>query len=306
MKINQIGLSRLRNDTHFQFHTEFKDLAHKHNPQALKIKPHTQAKFTAKRAKEKTQHRRPIMTKNTFLAIAICLAMIFPSTANAGWLEIVKDFISGGIKTVIMPKTAKIAAESKPATAPAPEQSPAPKPATQPAQPSPEDIYDALNRLGSVCMDELAKYVPCAIGIEKSLSIGTAREKATAKARVELARIMGTYIEANTSLDATSEEDEDGVLKEANSYIADAKLSTKELVTGAQQYLSYTYIDEEATQINKGRTVYITTVVMVLNKELLGKALEDAAKGKPIGQQIISESKKGIVAIVKNVLKKKR
>jgi hypothetical protein len=39
MKINQIGLSRLRNDTHFQFHTEFKDLAQKHNPQALKIKP---------------------------------------------------------------------------------------------------------------------------------------------------------------------------------------------------------------------------------------------------------------------------
>jgi hypothetical protein len=32
MKINQIGLSRLRNDTHFQFHTEFKDLAQKHNP----------------------------------------------------------------------------------------------------------------------------------------------------------------------------------------------------------------------------------------------------------------------------------
>jgi hypothetical protein len=45
---------------------------------------------------------------------------------------------------------------------------------------------------------------------------------------------------------------------------------------------------------------------MVLNKELLGKALEDAAKGKPIGEQIISESKQGIVAIVKNVLKKKR
>jgi len=26
MKINQIRLSRLRNDTHFQFHAEFKDL----------------------------------------------------------------------------------------------------------------------------------------------------------------------------------------------------------------------------------------------------------------------------------------
>ena len=43
MKINQIGLSRLRNDTHFQFHTEFKDLAQKHNPQALKIKPQYEA-----------------------------------------------------------------------------------------------------------------------------------------------------------------------------------------------------------------------------------------------------------------------
>ena len=31
MKINQIGLSRLHNDTHFQFHTEFKDLAGKYN-----------------------------------------------------------------------------------------------------------------------------------------------------------------------------------------------------------------------------------------------------------------------------------
>jgi len=43
MKINQISLNRLRNDTHFQFHTEFKDLAQKHNPQALKIKPQYEA-----------------------------------------------------------------------------------------------------------------------------------------------------------------------------------------------------------------------------------------------------------------------
>jgi len=245
--------------------------------------------------------------KTPFLAIIVCLAMFFPSHANASWLEIVKDFVIGGIKTVVMPKTAKIAAEIKPAST-TQGQSPTPKPDTpKPStQPAPEDIYDALNRLGSVCMEELARYVPCAVGIEKSFSIGTAREKATAKARVELAKIMGTYIEANTSFDETSEEDEDGVLKEAKSYIADAKLSTKELVTGAQQYLSYTYIDEEATQINKGRTVYITTVVMVLNKELLGKALEDAAKEKPIGEQIIEESKKGVIAIIKNVLKKRK
>jgi hypothetical protein len=239
--------------------------------------------------------------KTPLFAIVICLTMIFPSNANAFWLDIVKDLVNGVIKTVVMPKAAKNIAESKPASAS--EQSPAPKPDTPPA---PEDIYDALNKLGSVCMEELTRYVPCAVGTEKSFSIGTAREKATAKARVELARVMGTYIEANTSFDETSEEDEDGVLKEAKSYIADAKLSTKELVTGSQQYLSYTYIDEEATQINKGRTVYITTVVMVLNKELLAKALEDAAKEKPISEQIINESKKGVIAIVKNVLNKKR
>jgi len=239
--------------------------------------------------------------KTPFLAIVICLMMISPSNANAFWLDIVKDLVSGVIKTIVMPKAAKNIVESKPASAS--EQSPAPKPGTQPA---PEDIYDALNKLGSVCMEELTRYVPCAVGTEKSFSIGTAREKATAKARVELARVMGTYIEANTGFDETSEEDADGVLKEAKSYIADAKISTKELVTGSQQYLSYTYIDEEATQINKGRTVYITTVVMVLNKELLAKALEDAAKEKPISEQIINESKKGVIAIVKNVLNKKR
>jgi hypothetical protein len=38
MKINQISLNRLRNDTHFQFQTEFKDLVQKHNPEALKVK----------------------------------------------------------------------------------------------------------------------------------------------------------------------------------------------------------------------------------------------------------------------------
>ena len=37
MKINKITLRNLRNDTHFQFHTEFKDLAQKHNPAAMKI-----------------------------------------------------------------------------------------------------------------------------------------------------------------------------------------------------------------------------------------------------------------------------
>jgi hypothetical protein len=39
MKINQITLNRLRNDANFQFHTEFKELAEKLGPDALKIRP---------------------------------------------------------------------------------------------------------------------------------------------------------------------------------------------------------------------------------------------------------------------------
>jgi hypothetical protein len=43
MKINAITLIRLRNDANFQFHTEFKELAEKQKPEALKIKPQYEA-----------------------------------------------------------------------------------------------------------------------------------------------------------------------------------------------------------------------------------------------------------------------
>ncbi|MDR2582570.1 MAG: DUF6261 family protein [Fibromonadaceae bacterium] len=39
MKINKIDFRNLRNDAHFQFHTEFRDLVVQHNPETLKIKP---------------------------------------------------------------------------------------------------------------------------------------------------------------------------------------------------------------------------------------------------------------------------
>jgi len=230
-------------------------------------------------------------------AILIFSMIIFPANASAFWLDIVKEFVSGGIKTVVMPKTAKTVAESKPATT-----AEARKTGTQH---TPEEVYEALSRLENICMEEFVRHIPCAVGTEKSFSMGTARDKAAAKARLELAKNMGAYIDANTEFSDKSEEDEAGILKEASAYIAEAKLTTKQLVSGAQQYLSYTYIDEEATQINKGRTVYVTTVVMVLNKELWAKALEDAAKEKPLSEQIIRESKKGIVAIIGNALKKK-
>jgi hypothetical protein len=38
MKIGKFNLLHLRNDAHFQFHTEFNDLVTKHNPETLKVK----------------------------------------------------------------------------------------------------------------------------------------------------------------------------------------------------------------------------------------------------------------------------
>ncbi|MDR2594123.1 MAG: hypothetical protein LBC87_05065 [Fibromonadaceae bacterium] len=232
-------------------------------------------------------------------AILIISMMMFPANANAFWLDVVKEFVSGGIKTIVMPKRITTAiAESK--SVPATE---AKKSGEQ--QPTPEDIYQALSKLESICNQEFANNIPCSIGIGKGLSVGMARDKAVAKARVELANTMGTYVKNNAQLDAKSNMDEEGIFKEAESYLAKSELSTEQFVSGAQQYLSYTYIDEEATQLNKGKTVYVTTVVMVINKELFGKGLEDVGKEKPLSEQIIRESKKGVIALVRNIIKKK-
>jgi len=252
------------------------------------------------------------MMKKSMLtpAILICSMMMLPVNANAIWLDIVKEFVAGGIKTIVMPKTAKITnavAESKPDSKPDKTQSSASKSTTEApktgAQPTPEDIFDALNKLQNVC-NQFASNIPCSVGEGKGLSLGMAREKAIAKGRVELANIMGTYVTNNAEIGSNSDIDEDGLIKETSDYLAKSKLSTSQLVSGAQQYMSYTYIDEEATQINKGKTVYVTTVVMVMNKDVFGKALEDASKDKPLSEQIIKESKKGIIAALKTAIKK--
>jgi len=238
------------------------------------------------------------MKKSMFTpAIIIISMMMFPPNASAAfWLDIVKEFVTGGVKTIVMPKN--VAKGITPAT----ESKPAAK--KNETQPNPEDILGALSKLESLCAQDFANNIPCSIGIGKGLSIGMARDKAIAKARVEMANAMGTYVKNNANLSAKSDIDEDGIIKEAENYITNAKLTTEQLVTGAQQYLSYTYIDEEATEINKGKTVYVTTVLMVMNKDLFKQALEDAGKGNSLSEYVIRESRKGIVAIVKNAMKK--
>jgi hypothetical protein len=255
-------------------------------------------KFYKENRTMRNKNRFATAKRGTFLAAIIISMMISPTTANAFWLDIVKEFVNGAIKVIVMPKTAKsitALAESKPA----PKPSSAAESLKSGTQRSPEEIFDALGKLEEICGQEFARYVPCAVGTGENFSIGDAREEAIAKARVELARNMGTYVSANAKLENTKSKNNDGVLTVASSYISKAELTTEQLVSGAQQYLSYTYIDEEASEINK-KKVYVTTVVMVMNSELFEKALEYEAKEKPLSEQIINESKKGIISTVEN------
>jgi len=242
--------------------------------------------------------------KKSFLtpAIIACSLMILPSNANAAfWLDIVKEFISGGVKTVVMPASAKkpnALADSKKASSGGSAQAP-----KTGAQPSPEEIFDALSKLDQICSQKLNEHIPCAIGTGENFSIGDAREEATDNAIATLAKSMGTQVEAESKIDKSKSKDPDGVFKIMNSYIQEKKLTTNQLVSGAQQYLSYTYIDEHLTNVNN-QTVYVTTVVMVMDAKLFGKALESEAKGKPLSEELINESKKGLISVFKNFIKK--
>ena len=238
--------------------------------------------------------------KKSMLApvILIISMMMFPANASAAfWLDIVKEFVAGGIKTIVMPKKITnplAAAESKPA----------PETPKSSAEPTPQDIYDALNKLNNACQD-IGKHVPCSIGEGRGLSTGMARDKALAKARIEMANNMGTYVKNNTKVDAQSDMDEAGVFKETENFLTKGELKTEQLVSGAQQYMIYTYIDEAGTELNKGKSVYVTTVVMVMNPEIFSKALWEASKNKSLSEQIIRESRKGVVAILRTAIKKK-
>jgi len=57
--------------------------------------------------KQKTaaaQHKPPGNQMKLPIAAAIFSMMMFQTNANAFWLDIVKEFVAGGIKSVVMPK----------------------------------------------------------------------------------------------------------------------------------------------------------------------------------------------------------
>jgi len=88
MKISKLDMNHLRNDAHFQFHTEFRDLAIPHGAAALKIKPQFDAylllyereddalKKIVKSALTAKIHDADVARDDTFIGMAdICKGM---------------------------------------------------------------------------------------------------------------------------------------------------------------------------------------------------------------------------------------
>ena len=229
--------------------------------------------------------------KTPFLAIIVCLAMIFPSHANAFWLDIVKGIIGKVIGVVQIPV-------SKLADEPAPEQVSKPG-----SPPTPIEVLDALNKLGNECKVIASKGIPCVLEGGRGTTPENARRVANRNAIAAMGMAMNTYVKGNTDI-IRKQLQEDDIPTDVNEFDEKISLSVDQTVSGAQTFLTYLYIDDDATK-KSGKKVYVATEVMVLDAELFGKALEETAAGKSISQQFIDETRKGVVAKLKNIFKRK-
>jgi hypothetical protein len=246
-------------------------------------------------------HRRPTMAKKTpILAIIICTMMIFPSTANANWLAIVKGIIGGAVGMMQIP-VSKLADE--PASKPAPEPASKATPKTD-SPPTPIEVLDALNKLGIECKNIASKGIPCVLEGGRGTTPENARRIANRNAIAAMGMAINTYVKGNTDL-IRKQLEEDGIPTDVNEFDEKISLSVNQTVNGAQTFLSYMYIDEDATQ-KSGKKVYVATEVMVLNSEFFEKALEETAAGKSISQQFIDETRKSVVSKLKSIFIKRK
>ena len=238
--------------------------------------------------------------KTPILAIIICTMMIFPSTANANWLAIVKGIIGGAVGMMQIP-VSKLADE--PAPKPAPESASKPNPKTD-SPPTPIEVLDALNKLGIECKNIASKGIPCVLEGGRGTTPENARRVANRNAIAAMGMAINTYVKGNTDL-IRKQLEEDGIPTDVNEFDEKISLSVNQTVSGAQTFLSYMYIDEDATQ-KSGKKVYVATEVMVLNSEFFEKALEETAAGKSISQQFIDETRKSVAAKLKSIFIKRK
>ena len=234
------------------------------------------------------------MTKNTFLAIAVCLTMIFPSTATAGWLDIIKGIIGGVIGGV------QSSSLQKPSPSPSPSPSSASALAPAPSgPPTQEEIIAAIDQLAAVCQSLSAQGFPCAIAEGRGQTHGNALKVASTRSIQEMAKSMGTFVDG-FSEDILKQTEKDGMPMDENTFTETMSSVVKKEVSNSQIYLTYTYAEEI-----EGKKIYVIKQVRVLNAALFGKALEEASQGKSISQQILDETRKHLAGKIIESAKKR-
>jgi len=230
--------------------------------------------------------------KKSMLAPAILIfsMLLFPANANAQfWLDIIKG-LATGVAGGIAKEQAKTSAQKSAAPSQA---------ATPAAPPTQDEIIAALDKLTTECQNLSKKGFPCAIAEGRGTTRGNALKVANSRSIAEMAKSMNSFVEGSSN-DIFQQIQEDGVPIDRNDFDEKMTLTVRSEVAGSQSYLTHTYTEEK-----NGKTIYVVNELRILNAALFEKALDDAANGKPISQQILDETKKGIANKIKSLLRKK-
>jgi hypothetical protein len=217
--------------------------------------------------------------KMPFLAVVIISVMAFTSNASAGLL----DFGLGILKAagLIVPKVIT-AFDDKPVD------KPAAKAAAAPAKPTPDEITNAVNELVGACKVIAQQGLPCAPGSFVATRYGIALDAAMADAEAKLARAIENSVTVNIDLvkNATDTGDDDNLTSD-QTFNSVVKSVAKTKVKGAQIFMKP---HTQKRKNEKNQDVFEVTVIMVLNPDLVGKALEAHDKNEPIEKSLVEKS----------------
>jgi hypothetical protein len=231
--------------------------------------------------------------KTPILAVVICSMMMFPSNASAwSWIDIVTGIAKGVIGQINTSQTKSVVVTQAKADKTA-------KTATPNEPLSPDAVLAALDQLSTQCQNVSAQGFPCAIGTGRAKRPEDARRMASSRSIMELGKSMNAFVEGNAQDILKVANDED--LTTEGGYEEAMKLSVNAQVNGSQTYLTYTYVDEI-----DGKKEYVVTMLRVFNPALFEKALGDIAAEKPLSQQILDETKKGILNKFREAFKSKK
>jgi hypothetical protein len=224
-------------------------------------------------------------TMKSLLAAAV-IAIMLPSYANAGWLDIIKGIVGGVLGTAVQQQHVQQQPQQAQQPAPA-KQTPAsaanPAPVAN-AAPTEAEIAAALDSLTAACGRLSKAGLPCGIGIGDDESLPNALKMANTRSIAALGESIKASVTSNT-LDIINKVKSAGVKVNESQFVQATSVAVESEVTGSQVYLSYTYKEDGEYKVMQLR---------VLNSAIFGNALEASSKGKSLEKQLIDKSLEGV------------